>query len=169
MKTIEIQLYKFDELSEDSQQTAIDKNRDINVDCEWWDGTYEDAKNVGIDIGSFECYRYCNATIMDTEQTAHDIMKEHGETCATYKTAATYLKERDQLIADWPQDENGDYISEDSLDIELDRLGEDFDSSIREDYRMILDREYEYLCSNEAVKESLISNEYDFTEDGNIY
>lgn len=29
--------------------------------------------------------------------------------------------------------------------------------------------EYEYLTSEEAIKETLICNEYDFTEDGRIY
>lgn len=169
MKTIEITLYKFEELSKEAQQKAIDNNLDFNVDYEWWDGTYDDAKNVGIDIGSFENYSYCKGTIMDTEQTAHDILKEHGEQCDTYKTAAAYLSERDKLIANWPKDEDGEYINEGDLDTQLDELGEDFEQSILEDYRMMLDREYEYLTSYEAIKESLISNDYDFTEDGEMY
>lgn len=169
MKTVEINLYKFDELSEEVQSKVLSKQSNINVDYEWWDSTCEDAKNVGIEIGSFETYRYCNATIMDTEQTAHDILKEHGEQCTTYKTAADYLIKRDKLIEYWPKDEHGDYDSEDSLDIELDRLGNEFEQSIREDYRVILDKEFEYLTSKEAIIETIQSNDYDFTEEGDIY
>jgi hypothetical protein len=34
---------------------------------------------------------------------------------------------------------------------------------------LTLEKEYEYLTSEETIKESLIANEYDFTEDGKIY
>lgn len=169
MKTVEITLYKFNELSAEAQQKAIENNSDFNVDYDWWDDTYEDAKNVGIDIGSFEVDRYCKGTIMDTEQTAHDILKQHGENCETYKTAASYLNERDQVIEQWPKGEDGEYIDEDELDEKLDQLGEDFEQSILEDYRIILSNEYDYLTSTAAITESLISNDYDFTMEGEIY
>lgn len=171
MKTIEITLYKFEELSSEAQENAINKNSDFNVDFEWWDGTYDDANNVGIKITEFDVDRasYCKGYIADTEQTAHDIIKQHGENCETYKTAAQYLKERDTLIENWPKDSDGEYENEDDLDDQLDELGEDFEQSILEDYRIILSNEYEYLTSAAAIKEALISNDYDFTAEGEIY
>lgn len=171
MKTIEIQLYKFEELSTEAQQKAISKNYDFNVNYEWWDSTYDDAKNVGIEITGFDIDRgsYCKGDIMDTEQTAHDIMKQHGEHCDTYQTAAEYLKTRDTLITDWLQDENGDYVNEDELDSKLDELGNDFEYAILEEYRVILTKEYDYLTSDQTISDSLIANDYNFTIEGDMY
>lgn len=110
-----------------------------------------------------------NGDIVDTEQTAHDIIKKHGEQCETYKTAADYLSRRDALIMEWPCDDEGQYINVDELDAKLDDMGEDFTKSILEDYRIMLRNEYEYLQSKEAIIETIEANEYDFTEDGNRY
>lgn len=169
MKTIEIKLYKFAELSEDAQQTAINNLSNINVDYEWWKSTYEDAKRVGITINGFEMDKYYKGKIYDTEQTAHDILKEHGETCSTYQTVFEYLKNRNSLIENWFQDENGDYVNENDLDTKLDQLGEEFEDSLLEDYRIMLSNEYNYLTTKQAIIETIESNDYDFTEDGKIY
>ena len=95
------------------------------------------------------------------ETTAHYITKNHGEQCETYKTAAAYLKERDELIDTWPSD--GD---QDTLDEKLDELDEEFTESILEDYRIILDKEHDYRLSDEAIDEDISANEYLFTEEG---
>lgn len=46
MKTIEIKLYSFDELSEEAKDKAIEdaRNNDGYLDYEWWDSVYEDYK-----------------------------------------------------------------------------------------------------------------------------
>lgn len=168
MKTIEINLYKFAELSDEAQQTAIEKLSDINVDYNWWDSTYEDAKNVGIVITSFDDYN-CSGDVMDTEQTAHDITNQHGKSCDTYKTAFSYLLERDEVIANWPKDGLGEFENEDELDAKLDDMGEDFEKAILEDYRIMLRKESEYLQSKEAIISTIEANDYDFTEDGEMY
>jgi len=36
-KKYEYKSYKYDELTDDAKETAIEKLSDINVDCEWWD------------------------------------------------------------------------------------------------------------------------------------
>ena len=54
MKTIEIKLYTFSELSEDAKQKEIGSLYDINLDDDWWDNAYEDAKSIGVDIDSFD-------------------------------------------------------------------------------------------------------------------
>jgi type I restriction-modification system DNA methylase subunit len=43
-------LYTFDELSETAKEKALEVYRDINLNFDWWDGTYEDAKNIGLKI-----------------------------------------------------------------------------------------------------------------------
>ena len=60
MRTIRTKVYKFSELSETSQQKAIEKLFDINVDCDWWEFVYEDFKNlcktIGIDVDLKKTY-----------------------------------------------------------------------------------------------------------------
>jgi hypothetical protein len=158
-----ITLFRFDELSDDAKDKARNRFREHALDYDWWESTYEDAANVGIKIHSFDLdrNRHATGTVEDTEQTAHDIIKEHGEECETYKTAAAYLKERDELIDGWPKD--GD---QDTLDEKLDEAGQEFERSILEDYSIILQREYEYRMSDEAIDEDIEANGNLFHEDG---
>lgn len=41
------EIYTFDELTDDGKQSAIDKYREHNLDYEWWDHTFDDAKTIG--------------------------------------------------------------------------------------------------------------------------
>lgn len=56
MKTIEIKLYSFNELSEEAKERAIEKERhnQCYLDCEWWEFVYEHhtqaIKKAGFDI-----------------------------------------------------------------------------------------------------------------------
>ena len=56
MRTIRIKLHKFSELSEVAQQKVLDKNCYINVDYDWWQSIYEDAKA----IGAVNCIQFIN-------------------------------------------------------------------------------------------------------------
>lgn len=164
-------LYKFDELSDKAKETALDRYRYINTGAgtEWWDQTYEDAANVGIKIEGFDTGRSCaiDGKVEDTEQTAHSIVKEHGEECSTYKTAAEYLKERDAIIQRaGDSNDSEDSLDQDEVDNLLDELGEEFTKSILQDYLTILRDEMEYLESDEAIQETIEANDYEFTEDG---
>jgi len=53
-ETVVREIFTFDELSPEAQAKAIDRNRDINTDCEWWECTYEYFTELfstfGIDI-----------------------------------------------------------------------------------------------------------------------
>jgi hypothetical protein len=44
-------LYAFSELSDDAQRHALDKLRDLNADHEWWEFTYDDAKQCAAILG----------------------------------------------------------------------------------------------------------------------
>ena len=159
-------LYKFDELSDSAKDKALDNCRYYEVDHGWWEQTYEDASEVGIKITSFDINRasYCKGDIPDTEQTAHNIVDNHGEACDTYRVAAAYLKERDEAIDLAPKAMEID--DEYELDEKLDELGEEFTKAILEEYLSMLRKDYEYLTSDEAVKEMIEANEYEFTEEG---
>ena len=164
-----ITAYKYEELTEEAKEKALDKFYDINVDHEWWDCTYEDAANAGLKIKEFDIGRgsYCKAEFTeDACFTAHKIIDDHGKDCETYKTSIDFLKERDEIVNTAEKDENGDFVDEYELDQKLNDIEEVFLKSISEDYRIMLSKEYDYLTSKEAIEETIKANEYDFTEDG---
>ena len=172
MKTVEITLYNFEELPHHGQEQAINRYADINVDYEWWDSTYEDAKHIGLKITSFDDYSLEAEFIEGAEYTANKILEDHGEQCETYQTAKNYLEERAELVALLSDGVHLDRVAEgneDEFDWSCNDLDAEFLYSLREDYRIILQKEYDYLTSEEAIKDTLIANEYDFTINGEIY
>jgi len=51
----------------------------------------------------------------------------------------------------------------------LQEMEDDFLNSLIEDYSIILQNESEYLQSDEAIKETILANDYEFTKDGNQF
>lgn len=144
-------------LTDEQKDNAIEKLWDINVNFDWWQFTYEDAANIGLQITGFDIYRgsYCTVELIDDLHTVIlSIIREHGENCETYKTAKEFEA---RLI-----------FNEDNEIENLDELEDEFLHSIGEDYRIILQHEYEYQTSKEAIIETIEANEYEFDEDGNI-
>jgi len=172
MRTIRTKLYQFDELSKEAQQTAISKNYDINVDFDWWSFIYDDAKNIGLSISTFDIDRgdYCKGEFVDDAmECARLIIAEHGETCETYKTAKNYISDYGKLVYKYSDGIKSNYVAEGNehaFDQEADELDAEFLKSILEDYRIILSKEYAFLTSDEAIAETIRSNEYEFTIDG---
>lgn len=168
MRTIEVKLYKYDELSEDSKENALKSLWDVNVDHGWWESTYEDAGHVGIKIKGFDIDRgsYCKIEFLNGAiDVAEDILKEHGNQCDTWKTARSFLddyRRAERLFDSIGENDGFDFIYEDDAH----EMIEEFKKNVAEDYRIILQNEYEYLTSEEAIAESLRANEYEFDENG---
>ena len=81
------------------------------MDYDWWEGTYEDAAGIGLEITGFDTDRNKHATgkFNWTEQkVAHAILAQHGETCETYKTAVKFLAQAVLMdTADWHNSDEG--------------------------------------------------------------
>lgn len=171
MKTIQLRLYQFEELPEKAKAKAISDNADFNVNYNWWDMVYEDARNIGLKITGFDLDRahYCNAKfIYDAIHTARQITIEHGEQTDTFRTAADFQEKRDAMVTAWPKDANGDFEQVDDLNADLDDCEDAFRKSLCRQYLRILDNEYDHLCSDEAIADALTANEYWFTADGKM-
>lgn len=146
MRVIQTEVYKFDELDEQAQDKAIETMADINVDYSWWDSTYDDASNIGLEITEFDTYRHTidgNLTD-DLQGVCKSIMANHGETCDTYK-----------LAEQWQHKHGEDNEQE-------------FKKLLLEEYLSILTKEYDYLTEREAIVETIEANEYEFTKDGGL-
>lgn len=171
MKTIHLKLYQFTELPEQGKEKAIADNADFNVNYNWWDMVYEDARNIGLKITGFDLDRahYCNAEyIYDAIYTARQITLDHGEQTDTYRIATDFQESRDLLITTWPKDEIGELEQVDEMDEALDNVENRFLKSLALAYLRILDNEYDHLTSDKAIADALTANEYWFTADGKM-
>ncbi len=162
MKIKQIETFKFSELSDKAKQKALEKLSDINVDHEWWDYIYEDAKNIGLKITGFDLDRRRGAIgnfIAGALECAHKIESEHGADCETYKTVKAFLAERD---------ENGELEFGWELEKALDASEAEFLKSILEDYSIMLQKDYEHWTSEARIIETIEGNDYDFTAEGKL-
>lgn len=170
MKTIEIKLYEYKELSEEAQGKAIQTMFDINLFYEWWDFIYEDAENVQIKISGFDTDRgnYVKLDFMDQPiDTANLILENWGEKSTGYTEAQEFKEKFDDLYNKY-KDENG-VIDNYEYDCELEELEEEFKNDLESVFLTMLTNEYEYRYSDEAIIETIEANEYFFTEDGDLF
>ncbi len=172
---VKTKVFPFSELSDEAKKTAVEKLYDINVDHDWWDCIFEDAARVLLELTEFDidCASYCKGDFVESaEDTAKAILKEHGSSCESFLTAANYLKERSLLVIKYSDGIKTDEVTEDKeydFDNDCDEIDADFIHSILEDYRIMLQKEYEFLTSEKAILETIEANAYEFTEDGKIY
>jgi len=170
MKTIEVTLYKFSELSEDAKEKAIEKLSDINVDFDWWEYLYSDAKDIGLKITSFDLARNRHAEgnfILSACEIAQNIFNNHGEICETYKTAQNFMNDWQPIFNNYMDENHKDYESSES-EGKMIELEDEFLNSLLEDYSILLQNECDYLQTDEAIIETIEANDYDFDINGNI-
>jgi len=163
-------LYTFDELSPEAQEHALNELWDLNVDHDWWDCTYVDAKDTaGLTITEFDLdgnRRHIKGNFAHgAEETANTILENHGDQCETYKTAAAFLKDLAGLKEKYPDEDSDEYWEESG---EWEDLKKEFLHDILEDYLSLLFENYNYFTSEEAIKETIKCNEYEFTENGDL-
>ena len=175
MRTTEVKLYQFEELSTEAKEKAIEENRTINLNWEWSDCTCESMKEAGVKINSFDIYhRDINITIEDSHETALRIIENFGETMEVVTLSKQFIKDRDALIKRLGEgnDIAGYSVKEefiDEYDEEIEYLEEEYRKEMAEEILTWLRDEYEYLQTDETVAETLIANDYEFTEEGAIY
>jgi hypothetical protein len=139
-------VYNFDELNEDGKQKALLNLCDINVNYDWWDSIYADANMIGLELTGFDLYRgEVNGRLTESlANVCKAIMAEHGDTTPTH-----------QLAVKWQHKHGEDNEAE-------------FLKELLEEYLAILQTDYDYLISEEAIIDAIEANEYEFYEDGRI-
>lgn len=175
MRTIETTVYKFKELTKEAQSKAIENNYDINTFYNWWEATYEDAKTIGLNIEEFDLDRnkHCLGSVeYSPNETSNLILENHGEQCQTTVIAIGFRSRWDNLVSEYSDGVKTDEVTEEN-EAEFDNLADELENEFKNDllseYANMLQRECDYLTSEEAIKETLIANEYEFTEDGVIH
>jgi hypothetical protein len=171
MEKVTINIYKFTELKEDAKQKAVEKLSYINVGYDWWEFIYEDAKTIGLKITSFGLDRQREANgefLYSACEVAQNIIKEHGKTCSTFETAKSFLEDWQPIFNDYMNEDSENYESYD-LEQDLINIEYEFLNSLLEDYSIMLQKESEYLQSEQSIIETIELNDYDFTENGELY
>ena len=168
-------VYSFNELNEEARQNAIDNLWDINEYSNWLENVYEDAKEIGLKISSFDIGRGRCAEgelIGDMNNSINSILSNHGENTDTHKLALSYQIQWFELVCKYSDGVNTDIVSEGNefeFDQEADVLEIEFSKDLLEEYLIMLEKEYEYQTSEEAIIETIKANEYEFDEEGNLF
>jgi len=173
MRIKETKVYPFDELSDEAKEKAVEGLCDINVDYEWWEGIYDDAETAKLRLTEFDIGRgnYCRGDFIEyAKDTVDAIIENHGENCETRQTAEEFIVDSAKLSIKYPfsPDADGEDINETDRTREQGDVNAEFLRSILEDYRIILQKEYEHLGSEAAIIETIKTNEYEFTVDGKL-
>ena len=172
-----ITLYSFSELSESVQDKVVENMWEINVHYDWWEAVYEDAENIGIDIKEFDLDHGTISGELDWHliDSINSVLSEHGESTDTYSVAKSYLEDYNEEYKKWivNQDTSGcedwsedDWYNEFRFSDEVDNMALNYRKDMLETYRVLLNKEYDYLTSREAIIETILVNDYVFTEDG---
>lgn len=195
----EIKLYSFNELSEEAKQTAIENYREGNLYYEWWESIYEDAKTIaaliGIDIddinftgfwsqGDGACftgsYRYVKGGLKalqdhignnDNELTriAEELQAAQRKNFYRVNVSigrgrlSNHYSHSNTMAFDMENTENRYQAIECEDDIE--QALKDFADWI---YNQ-LEKEYDYLNSDEGITDTINCNDYEFTVSGKLY
>lgn len=143
-------VYKFSELSEESQEKALDNLRDIDVDYDWWEHIFEEAKNIGLKIESFEINNreISGRFIESIDNVVKNIIEYYKKDDDRYKTVQVFLN---VFNNDDDFNRNNKFLND-----------------LLCDYSIILQKEFDYLISDEVVRETIITNDYEFLEDGSL-
>lgn len=191
-------VYKFDELSDRAKENAIDWFREHNLDYEWWDCTFEDAKEIGKIIGieisniyfsgfsnqgdgaCFEgYYEYKKGSVKNLKGYAPCDKELHRIAKALSKAQRKHFYELTASIKHC-----GHYYHEMCTRFDVNKNDEygghyvdaHTDDTIIEPLRDFmrwiykqLESEYNYRQSDSQIIESIIISECEFTKDGNVY
>lgn len=196
MRTIETKVYNFEELSKEAQQKAIEKYSYINVEYfDWYESTIEvfkeQTKDFEVDKVYFSgFYSQGDGAMFEYSDISKELFAEavNSLKLPNYKKSAMikggyfsgsgshsghYSHEKccyhnlNFEANDCEHDNINDLFYTYHRELE-DYITEKYESIARQLYRE-LESENDYLTSEEAIKETLIANEYEFTEEGVIH
>jgi len=191
MKEKIVKLYEFEELPEDIQEKVLDRYRDINVDCEWYDYDgktgftskelarmrvkVEDAPDELITFKKmyFDVDRGWFIQFTEAHFSNDEIARKFLRVPANLWAKTHWMFENNRDYTTRLEYEYDYYFGERMNDFTskqreiLERACEIFSDKMEEALKG-LRNSYEWLQTDEAVKETILANEYTFTIDGKM-
>ena len=181
MREMTTMVYSFNELSEAAQERALTAFRYIDVEFNWYEDTFGTirtaGKLLGLEIGDihFDTDLYCifDADYEYVRGAAKAVKAEFLQNTDLHKIASELqaLQKRHfyslSCAVTKGRSMNRYRCFRFGEDYECEELGDIIDDFAHW-ARVLLRDEYKYLTSDAAVKEIIIINEYEFTEDGKL-
>jgi hypothetical protein len=182
MRTISIDIYKFDELDQQTQNKVLERHREINVEHNWWDFVLADYQENLADQGFFNaeisfrgfwsqgdgCSFKADIDIDKLLPVKYQALNHNCELSVYFERYHGYSSYSIHHI-------RTDFYTERDNVKELEDLHKCFESWLEEYYKGLcfaiyrdLEAEYESLISDEAVRNALIDGEYEFKENGEL-
>ena len=180
MRQETIKIYQFEELNKEAQEKAIENemNNEFYLDYDWWDSDFEEfnerLKNVGLDCETFNfdiyqhSFEIVDLRIDDYKKFFKAVDLDRWIISKSLGTKEE-IEEFEELL----------YNSEFNKDGEFDFYGyncgneeetiNEYIKDLKVKFLKSLQEQYDYLLSDEAIKEHLTINEYEFEENGKIY
>ena len=196
MRTIETKIYTFNELSDEAKQKAIEKYYYTNVEYhDWSEWIREDfisqTKDFEVDNVLFSGFHsQGDGAMFEYSSISQELFNEaiNSLNIPNYKKSAMikggYVNAKGNQLGHYFHEKSCNHIFDfETNNCDHDNIGDLFyDNSIelesfvtnsyediaKELYRS-LEKSYEYLTSEESITETLVENEYEFTEEGNIF
>jgi hypothetical protein len=165
-------IYQFDELTEGAKNKARGWYASGGLVYEWWKFICEDAARIGLEIVGFDLGNRKGLKghlTVSVRECCTRIMKEHGKECDTYILAANWGMNWEKFNQEMERAETeGNEEEVLRLEEELEEDQVEFQQALLEEYFVLLNKEYEYINSNESIDENIRCNGYEFYEDGTI-
>lgn len=188
------EVFSFSELNDDAKENARNQYRENNLDYEWWDAVYDDAKTIGTLFGleieniyfsgfwsqgdgaCFEgSYRYQKGGLKAVKAYAPQDTGLHGIVKRLQQVQARHFYNLQATCK-----RRGHYMHSGCMSVDVydasDRYRDIAETDIADNLREFadwiyqhLENEYKYLQSDEVIDESIAANGYEFTEDGSFY
>ena len=192
MRTQQIQIYKFNELGKEEKETAIENERtnEFYLDYEWFDYLHKDfieeLNKIGVNCKGFFWDLYSSRDFKADELEVVDTQKFLKRIGLNKWLVMNGLRKEKTLIYHISLSEygeagvefefkNGDNISDKEHEErakerdEIENNIKPFIESKFSEFYSKLYKDYDYLLSDEAIRENLEANEYEFNKDGSRY
>ena len=181
MREMNVTVYSFAELSDEAKERVLNEFCGINVEFNWWEDSFDEIRAAGKLLGlrisdiHFDTDSYCtfDAHYRYARGAAKAIQAEFpwaDDLCYVARDLQDLQRRRFYSLAcevTGGRSMNYYRCFRFGVDYECEDLGD-----ILDDFahwaRILLRDEYDYLTSDEAVKEAIEANEYEFTEDGKL-
>lgn len=198
MRTVKKEVFEFSELSERAKEKAREWWRNAGHD-EWWDGVYELAKTAGAMLGIDIDHIYFSGFWSQGDGACFEGSYSYrkgwrkalasefgGELLAELTKLGEQLQKAQSRVfytGSASTRQSGNYQHSGCMSVSVDcdeKYGQATFSELEDELADVLrwfadwiygqlEKEYEWLNSDEQVDESIIANDYEFNEDGSIY
>ncbi len=192
MRTQQIQIYKFNELGKEEKETAIENERtnEFYLDYEWFDYLHKDfieeLNKIGVNCKGFFWDLYSSRDFKADELEVVDTQKFLKRIGLNKWLVMNGLRKEKTLIYHISLSEYGeaeveiDFENEDNISDkeheerakerdEIENNIKPFIESKFSEFYSKLYKDYDYLLSDEAIRENLENNDCEFNKDGSRY